>query len=252
MLAAVALAILLTVIFSNGGQGTVPALSAGRVTAPSAGDDGFAGGVIPTDTADTDYSSYIVCIDPGHGYDDPGATYKPTLGDKTEKELTLDIALLLAARLEKQGFTVIMSRPDDVKPDDSQYIFNPFDRVDFVNAHPDIDLFISLHCDAYTEDTAIGGTRIYLYDGGVAGTTEYASALSTSLGESLKTEVPVIGKNMAEAYYVTKMLSMPSVLIEMGFITNAVDAGNLLSDKWRDDFTAGAVRGIIDYINARG
>jgi N-acetylmuramoyl-L-alanine amidase len=82
-------------------------------------------------------------------------------------------------------------------------------------------------------------------------TDRYTAALSGALGKALSIEVPIIGKDMAEAYYVTKMLSMPSVLIEMGFITNSDDAVNLLSDGWRDTFVAGAVQGILDYIAAQ-
>lgn len=147
-----------------------------------------------------------------------------------------------------------MTRHDDIVPESlggaGQYTLDPFERVDFVLAHPETDLFISLHCDAYAEDPSVGGTRIYIYEKAAAGTDYYAQTLSVSIGEALGANVPIISKDIYEAYYVTKKLPIPSALIEMGFITNPADAENLLSDAWREKFAMGVAAGIIEFINS--
>ena len=256
--AAVVIIIIIIALFSGGARPAVQASTPGEgggtvfTDSPDVTDHDSAASIPPATAGD---DTYVICVDPGHGYDDPGAIYEQTMGGIPEKAVTLDVALMLTERLEAAGLTVIMTHSDDAIPADysspDQYTMDPFERVDFVKAHPEIDLFISLHCDAYTDDTSVGGTRIYYYNGGVDGTTGYTAALSEALGKALSIEVPIIGKDMAEAYYVTKMLSMPSVLIEMGFITNSDDAVNLLSDEWRNTFVAGAAQGILDYIAAQ-
>jgi N-acetylmuramoyl-L-alanine amidase len=257
---AIVLLIIIIALFSGNSPAAVPASAEGVDSTAEVTDDVTDSNIetksIAASASNADNGKNVVCIDPGHGYDDPGAMYEKNIGDIKEKEITLAIALLLRDKLEEAGLTVVMTRSDDVIPKDAdtdeQYLFNPFDRVDFVNAHPEVDLFLSLHCDAYTDDTSVGGTRIYYYNGGVEGTIEYAGALSASLGKSLAIDVPSIGKDYAEAYYVTKELSIPSVLIEMGFITNKTDAINLLSDKWRNTFVTATTQGILDYINSQG
>lgn len=198
--------------------------------------------------------SFVVCIDPGHGYDDPGALYKETMGDVPEKDVTLAVALMLRDKLEEAGLTVIMTREDDIIPEEhdgsGQYTLDPFERVDFVLARPETGLFISLHCDAFTEDVSVGGTRIYTYEGATDGTGQYAQTLSGAIGQALAIEVPIIQKDIYEAYWVTKKLPVPSLLVEMGFITNANDAQNLLSDDWRAEFVRATAAGIIEYVNS--
>jgi len=198
--------------------------------------------------------NFVVCIDPGHGYDDPGAVCPDTIGDASEKDITLAAGLKLRDILIEAGISVILTRHDDIVPESlggaGQYTLDPFERVDFVLAHPETDLFISLHCDAYAEDPSVGGTRIYIYEKAAAGTDYYAQTLSVSIGEALGANVPIISKDIYEAYYVTKKLPIPSALIEMGFITNPADAENLLSDAWREKFAMGVAAGIIEFINS--
>src|SRR3989304_745014 len=80
----------------------------------------------------------LVVIDPGHGGEDSGAGGP---GGTEEKDITLSLALLLAARIEKQlGCTVLLTRDKDV--------FIPLDeRTAFANRHG-ADIFISIHANA--------------------------------------------------------------------------------------------------------
>lgn len=84
-----------------------------------------------------DSKSFLICLDPGHGGKDPGAT--GPRGVK-EKDVVLRIARILGKKLRKRGFKVIMTRNRDV------YI--PLEqRVAFANSRK-ADLFISIHINA--------------------------------------------------------------------------------------------------------
>ena len=85
-----------------------------------------------------------ICIDPGHGFDDAGASsvYVP---DYDEKHLTLRYANDLKSELEKMGYAVIMTHDGTTFPktagDDGNNKFNPNERSAYVNSL-DVDYFI--------------------------------------------------------------------------------------------------------------
>ena len=56
----------------------------------------------------------------------------------------------------------------------------------------------------------------------------------------------------SEAYAVTRGVTVPSILIETGFVTNPEDAAAMLSDEWRDNMAAGIADGVIAYIASVG
>jgi N-acetylmuramoyl-L-alanine amidase len=82
---------------------------------------------------------HIVTVDAGHGGDDPGNPGRFFPSGVREKHVTLQVALLLRAELEKRGVKVRMTRTTDVRP-------NLLQRAPTCDAT--CDLFVSLHVDA--------------------------------------------------------------------------------------------------------
>jgi len=82
---------------------------------------------------------HIVTVDAGHGGADPGNPGKFFPSGVTEKDVTLDVALLLQSELVKRGIAVRMTRTTDVRP-------NLLQRAPTCDAS--CDLFVSLHVDA--------------------------------------------------------------------------------------------------------
>jgi N-acetylmuramoyl-L-alanine amidase len=82
---------------------------------------------------------HIVTVDAGHGGDDPGNPGRFFPAGVREKHVTLQVALLLRAELERQGVKVRMTRTTDVRP-------NLLQRAPTCDAT--CDLFVSLHVDA--------------------------------------------------------------------------------------------------------
>ncbi len=194
-----------------------------------------------------------ICLDAGHGFDDIG-TDSAYLGDKTEKDITLPIVLMLKDKLEAVGFSVILTHDGTSFPksamDNGDNLFNPKERISYAYTL-NIDYFLSIHCDSYTADSGVKGTRVYYSMG-----TPYESASASAakkLAEGINSALPdskkSVVKNMeySAAYYVIRMAHTPSSLIEIGFVTNPTDAANMLSEAWRESFTDGIVSGLTDY-----
>lgn len=181
-----------------------------------------------------------ICIDPGHGFDDPGAS-SAYLGDYTEKDITLAIGRKLRDLLLARGYNVIMTHDTNEipagTPAGEQYLFGLAKRTDFANANQP-DLYLSIHGDAY-DDPSVQGSRVYFQtisgESNDAITTiaqNFVDALTIAFPDAPK--APLL-KAMAddEAYYVLRNVEMHAVLVEVGFATNPTDAANMLDETWQ-------------------
>ncbi len=92
-----------------------------------------------------------VVIDPGHGGDDPGTQAR--FGNLDEKEIALEVALAVGARLRSQGVTVIFTRTTDVRPSLEE-------RSELANRE-NPDLFVSIHVNADARKELRGATAYY-------------------------------------------------------------------------------------------
>lgn len=217
--------------------------------------DGGAGRTKTTASADEDDGTITICLDPGHGFDDVG-TDSDYLGAFTEKDITLAVTLLIKDKLAALGYEVILTHDGESFPkssiDDGNNLFNPKERIDSVSGL-NIDFYLSIHCDTYAADSRVMGTRIYY-----SKDTDYTSQAADAAGcmlRGINTALPMQKKSVLKemeldaAYYVVRAASVPSVLIEMGFVTNKTDAENMLSETWRESFAAGIAAGLDDYFN---
>lgn len=196
-----------------------------------------------------------VVVDPGHGIADPGALHDENLGTVTEASLTLAISKELKTALESRGYTVIMTHDGVTKPDtewdDGKAVFGPSERCSFSNAQ-DANLFISLHCDAFPENTDVCGTRIY-YPVSTPFSTkldkQYAKALAGAIEAAFPDDkdVSLMDMHGQNCYTVLYKTLVPSVLVECGFITNKGDAEKLLDAEWRSKFATALADGIDEY-----
>lgn len=200
-----------------------------------------------------DPDSITVCVDPGHGFDDIG-TDSELLGTYTEKDITLSVALALKEELEQKGIRVVLTHDGVTFPktviDDGNNLFNPQERISYADTQP-IDYFVSIHCDSYAADSSVNGTRIYYCKG-----TGYEkdsgriadkirSAVNRTFPEAKKAAVRAMENE--NAYYVIRNAAAPSSLIEIGFVTNPNDAGNMLNEEWRAGLAAAIAEGIADF-----
>lgn len=197
-------------------------------------------------------SARTVVLDPGHGGPDPGAI---GVGGLREKDVTLRLALLLRPRLEDRGFHVVLTRDGDRG-------LSLEERTAIAEGAGG-DLFVSLHANAARRRGARGIETYYLdesyerhnitvaaRENGIdrrrvdslqkvlaALRVSEVRPLSAQLAEfvqrelvegvrSLHSDIEDLGVKQGP-FYVLFLSSMPSVLVEAGFLTNPVEARRL-------------------------
>jgi N-acetylmuramoyl-L-alanine amidase len=182
----------------------------------------------------------ILVIDAGHGGKDAGALSK---GEQYyEKDINLDILLHLKELLDKENIKVYYTRTADDK-----VFLRP--RVTLANA-VDCDYFISIHCNA-NEVTGPNGTEVLYYDNeykGVA-TVELANLFSEELDKAVSLKRRgVVEKQMEEIFIMDKSI-VPTVLIEVGYLTNSGDMAYLSVSENRKAVALGIYNGIMRAYN---
>lgn len=161
-----------------------------------------------------------------------------------EQDVTFHIGCLLAERLTADGrFEVCLSRPypDTVLGSDNASSLQA--RVDGA-ADFQADYFISIHINAYTQDTVNGAEALVL-----SGNRE-SYVFGRSLLEGIIDATALKNRGVKENsnLYVLKNAAMPATLLELGFITNSGDAA-LLADS-PELFAQGIYDGILDYFSS--
>ena len=198
---------------------------------------------------------YTICIDPGHGYDDPG-TFSDYLGTVTERDIVMDISNYLKDILVDYGFNIVMTHEDNIPPAGTygQYLFNPRTRIAYANEKFDYDYYISVHCNSF-QQSYVNGTRIYYHAPSGANNaeiTKVAEHLKNGIGNAIPTsKTPSLHPlDTADAYYVCRYAeSLATMLVETGFVTNESDAKKMLDENWKKAMAQGIADGINSYFS---
>ncbi len=173
----------------------------------------------------------VVVIDPGHGGPDPGAV---GIGGLQEKGIVLDIGTQVAAMLQQRGVYAVLTRGDDRDLD-----LEPRVRIaEQVNA----TVFVSIHANSISLSRPdINGLETYYFQSG----SELAQTIHQSILQA--TGIPDRGVRTAR-FYVLRKTSMPSVLVEVGFVTGRDDAARLSNPLYRTQMADAIARGILQYL----
>jgi N-acetylmuramoyl-L-alanine amidase len=216
----------------------------------------------------------VIVLDPGHGGLDSG-----TIGVNglMEKDLALAEGLRLAQELRRRGYTVFMTRENDS--------FVPLRQRVAIARADNADLFIALHADSNPDSGTTGTSIYTLNDGRsdreagalarrenqsdvIAGvdlsggnnpvapilinlaqrdtrnkSSEFATNALKSLGEV--TDLLARSPHRSASLAVLVAPDVPAVLIELGYLSNAGDAGQMNTDSWRTKI-AGAIADAVD------
>lgn len=173
-----------------------------------------------------------ICIDPGHGGHDPGATGNGL----QEKDICLTLSLMLRDRLlKKYECEVIMTRETD------KLIPLP-DRAFMANAR-DADLFISLHVNGH-DNAAANGYEDFIHPNTRQATADIRRSIH-SLVSQVWADAGRANRGMKTAnFQVLRETRMPAVLLEHGFISNAKDAELLRSTNFLEKLVVAMAEGI--------
>jgi N-acetylmuramoyl-L-alanine amidase len=273
---------LLALLLALFGFGDPPAAGSAGGSAAGGGDGAVsiplteAGGgpPLPSVTPARGQDPPLVVIDPGHGGRDPGASGETT--GIAEKDVTLELAKAIRAELAASGrVRVALTREDDR--------FIPLPDRYAIARRLDADLFISLHADAAPSNDAARGATVYTLsevasDREAALLAQRENAADAMGGAALSSDANVnfilidlaqresmdISARFARilhreaaplfpfqpnwhrfaAFVVLKAPTVPSVLLEAGYITNEEDARFLSSQQGRAEIATGLRRAI--------
>ncbi|PNG25199.1 N-acetylmuramoyl-L-alanine amidase [Methylocella silvestris] len=223
----------------------------------------------------------VVMIDPGHGGIDRGATVNGLI----EKDLVLDFAKALAAKLEEEGrYQPVLTRDDDVFIALGERVRMAQDRK--------VALFVSIHADTLAESADVSGATVYTVSDRASDSeaaryaekenqadaaagferAEDASDVSDILFDLTRRETRAyshvfartllnywklagrLNKNpqRAAGFRVLKAPDVPSVLLELGYLSSAKDDAALSSPQWREKAVGRMSEAIAAFFADRG
>jgi N-acetylmuramoyl-L-alanine amidase len=176
----------------------------------------------------------VVIIDPGHGGKDSGAI---GIGGVLEKDVILPISKRITEVLERNGIQVIMTRGSD-------YFVTLPGRVTMAQ-RANADVFVSIHANsAGANRPEVSGLETYHYDSGL----RLAQIVHSKILQSLN----VRDRNVRKArFYVLRKTSMPSILVETGFLTGRDDAAKLRTSAYQNQMADAIAQGILQYLKSR-
>jgi N-acetylmuramoyl-L-alanine amidase len=177
----------------------------------------------------------VVIIDPGHGGKDSGAV---GIGGAREKDVILPIGKRLAEILQQNGVQVVMTR-------DSDYFVTLPGRVQLAE-RANADVFVSIHANAVGPGRSdISGLETYYYDSGLGLARTVHNSILQSIG-TLKDR----GVRRAR-FFVLRKSSMPSILVETGYMTGREDMARLRTSAYQNQMAEAIARGILQYLKRR-
>lgn len=176
----------------------------------------------------------LVIIDPGHGGSDEGCSRE----DVKEQEINLELSLLLAAKLHEMGIDAVLTREDN----ETQISLE--DRVTIAEEQ-NADLFISIHQNACDEkESSVEGVEAW-YCGNNPDSKRLAQLVI--MGAVNKTDAKERELIESDQLYVIRETSMPSCLIETGFLSNKKEREALSDPAYQEKMAAGIAWGIQYY-----
>jgi N-acetylmuramoyl-L-alanine amidase len=170
--------------------------------------------------------STTVVIDAGHGGFDRGGIPGQRVPEKT---MTLDVAQRLKAVLTAYGYRVVMTRDSDV--------FIPLGtRVAIANAYRDA-IFVCIHFNA-TPRSSANGIETYFY-------SSQSLPLASAIHYYVAGGAPTPNRGVRRrGFFVLRKTTIPSVLVECGFLTNATEASYAQSAAYRQKLAEEIARGV--------
>jgi N-acetylmuramoyl-L-alanine amidase len=222
----------------------------------------------------------VIVIDPGHGGIDNGTQ----TSTESEKNLVLGFGLALRERLEKSGkYRVVMTRTDDtfIPLDDRVKIARNQSAALFVSIHADAlprgegdaqgatiytlsdrasDAEAERLAEAENKADAIGGVNLteeptevadILIDLAQRETRTFSNHFARLLLSEMRNTVRMHKRPLKSAgFRVLKAPDVPSVLVELGYVSNKGDLEHLISEGWRSR-TVGSMASAIDAFLAK-
>lgn len=180
----------------------------------------------------------FIALDAGHGGRDVGCSAEGI----EEKQINLQIAKLVSEKLTGMGYQVLMIREED------DY-FGLEDRAKLANFRR-ADAYISIHQNFYEEDAAVNGMETWFYG---ADTSRDSRRLAQLIHQETTGSTGAAIRELRDDadFCVTEKTSMPSCLIETGFLSNPQERELLATPEYQEKIANGIAEGIRLYFEPK-
>ena len=208
----------------------------------NAGDHHFVNGKYENIKEDSKNTKRAIFLDPGHGGSDTGAVANGV----REKDLTLSVYNKVSSRLASLGYLVLTSR----NTDKDVGLVNRADQANKSNA----DMFLSIHFNAGGRGAAYGIETYYYRERSNYDKHNNPERLEKSRKLAQKIQQSLVNKTGAydrgvksESFAVLRETSIPSILVELGFIDNPWEVSKIKTNEYQEKLADGIVNGIVEY-----
>mgnify|MGYP005845727545 FL=1 len=190
----------------------------------------------------------LVVVDPGHGGQDPGVVRDGVL----EKDITLAVAQRLAEYLEQAGAQVLLTRDKDCDLADPESIETQSRkrqdlerRVAIANQNK-ADVFVSVHVNSFSEENEYGAQTF----------SQPGCPEGRQLAHAIQAELRTLLGNTSRLpkqvdYFIGRTTTMPSVVVEIGFITNTREFRLLQEPDYQAKVAFVIAAGLVRYFAAK-
>lgn len=189
-----------------------------------------------------------VVLDAGHGGDDPG---KVGINGVEEKNVNLEITLLVKEYLEASDVKVVLTREEDKglydagtnnkKAQDMKRRVEIFESAGAM-------LAVSIHQNSYPEEY-VHGAQVFYYTGSEEGEKLAESIQACLIRLADPDNTRQVKAN--DSYYLLKKTGIPIVIAECGFLSNAEEAEKLCEEDYQKKVAWAIHLGILQYINSK-
>ena len=188
----------------------------------------------------TPVTNRTVIIDAGHGGGDPGAVGST---GTLEKDINLNIALKLQQFLEENGSNVLMTRVDDeMLAENKREDMKIRKKLRDENSG---DVFISIHLNSFPQANCEGAQTFYADN---EESKLLAEKIQKNMVKYLDEDNARIAKKLTDVYLL-KNVSIPSVIVECGFLSNSKEEKLLSDEEYQSKIAFSIYMGILDYFN---
>ena len=173
-------------------------------------------------------------LDFGHGGKDSGAV---SANKTKESDTVLKIGMLVKNNLEKAGEEVVTTREKD--------LYYSLDYRSSKANKENCDYFISLHMNSSTNKSA-KGVEVWVYDE-KSKVYNLSKNICTNLSKDINT--PNRGVKVSKNFYVLRKTKMPSLLIEIDFISNSTVENSLKDDTYIKSIANSISNSLLTFVN---
>ncbi len=191
---------------------------------------------------------FVIIIDAGHGGEDGGAVASD---GSAEKDYNLDIALKLETILKLYGFNIIMTRTTDTMTCDENLQTQRQRKVSDIKNRLSLtkkfknSILVSIHQNKFS-DPKQKGAQVF-YSPNNFKSKELSESIQNSIVVNLQTDNKRQTKKCGTEIYLLYHSTVPSVLVECGFISNHNELKLLKSDDYRNKIATLIADGILKY-----